>query len=271
MMSLKYGLLSLLLFFVVLLLVFKNYEIWTQPMKWVPEKKAAKKSDEKTERSPIIGGQKEPRSIQSYTLVAEKNIFSPERKEFPLPMVPAGSKKPSARPQVILYGVTIHGDDQYASVVNPGRALKKGEREMMTLKQGEQIGDYKLVRILPDRIKLEASGDSFEVLLYDPAMPKKRRSDVKTAGKKPAAITSTGSVSVPAPAEAPRPTPFPVPSPVPTERPRVPSQEAVSTPPLPVGQTPPPSSPSNIPTVYPGRNRRLPSPPVRTSPQQGGS
>ena len=269
-MSLKYGLLSLLLFFVVLLLIFKNYEIWTQPIEWVPEKKAAKKSDEKSERPPVIGGQKEPSSIQPYTLVAEKNIFSPERKEFPLPMAPAASQKPSARPQVILYGVTILEDRQYASIVNPGRPLKKGEREMITLKQGEQIGEYKLVKILSDRIRLEASGDSFEVLLYDPAMPKKR-SGAKTTSKKPAAITTTGPVSVPAPAEAPKPTPLPFPSPVPTEKPRVPSHEAVSTPPLPVTQTPPPTSPSNTPTVYPGRSRRLPSPPVRTPPQQGGS
>jgi hypothetical protein len=208
-------------------------------------------------------------SIASYVSIAEKNIFSPERKEFPLPIL-AASKKPSGRPPVILYGVTILEDRQYASVVNPGRPLKKGEREMITLKRGEQIGEYQLVEILPDRIRLEASGDSFEVLLYDPAIPKKR-SDTKTAAKKPAAITSTGPAA--SSVEASKPVPLPVLSPVPAEKPRVPSPEAVSPTPSrpPMAPTPPPTSSPNTPTVYPGRSRRVPSPPQRTPVQQGGS
>jgi FKBP-type peptidyl-prolyl cis-trans isomerase len=75
---------------------------------------------------------------------------------------------------VILYGVTIAGDFQAASLVNPGRPLKKGERETMTVKIGEKIGEYKLAKIQPDRITMESNGDSFEVLLYDSRNPKKR-------------------------------------------------------------------------------------------------
>ena len=43
---------------------------------------------------------------------------------------------------------------------------------MMTVKLGDQIGEFKLAKILPDRITMEAAGDSFEVLLYDPRTPK---------------------------------------------------------------------------------------------------
>lgn len=77
------------------------------------------------------------------------------------------------RPQIVLYGVTIFGDYQSASVVNPGRPLRKGERETLTIKIGEKIGEYKLAKVLSDRITLEAEEDTFEVLLYDPKMPKK--------------------------------------------------------------------------------------------------
>jgi hypothetical protein len=267
-MSLKYLVFSILFFFIVIFLGMKNYDTWTHPLEISLEKRGEKKRETRAEVSPVVTGAKDLPSIASYILVAEKNIFSPERKDFPFPM--AVAKKPSARPQVILYGVSILEERQYASIANPGRALKKGEREIMTLKQGEQIGEYKLVEILPDRIRLEASGDSFEVLLYDPAMPK-RRSDTKAAAKKPAAITTTGPVSAPASADGPKPAPFP--SQVPAEKPKVPPQEAVSAPPVPppAAQTSPPSPPSNTPTDYPGRSRRLPYPPPRAPLQQGGS
>ena len=44
----------------------------------------------------------------------------------------------------------------------------------MNLKIGDRVGEYKLVKILPDRIALEAMEDTFEVLLSDPNKPKQR-------------------------------------------------------------------------------------------------
>lgn len=113
-------------------------------------------------------------------------------------------KKPIVRPQVILYGVTIGEGYQSASISNPGRALQRGEREIMTVKIGDRVGEYKLARILPDRIGLEAPEDSFEVLLYDTRNPKKRVF-AKTENK-PATVTSAlpGSAE-PAKPGAPRP------------------------------------------------------------------
>ena len=191
-MSLKHGILSLLLLFFVFLLGIKNYEIWTLPIELGPEKGETKKSGVKIENPPTIVGKKETTPIESYIFIAEKNIFNPERKDFPViappPPVPE-VKKPIVRPQIILYGVTIGGDYQSASVVNPGRPLKKGERELMTLKVGDQIGEYKLAKILPDRIAMEATEDKFEVLLYDAKSPK-QRTYAKTESK-PATVTST--------------------------------------------------------------------------------
>ena len=77
------------------------------------------------------------------------------------------------RPQIVLYGVAIGGDYQSATVVNPGRTLRKEERLTQTLKVGGKIGEYTLAKILPDRITMEGDGDTFEVLLDDSKNPKR--------------------------------------------------------------------------------------------------
>ncbi len=206
-MSFRYGVLCLLLFFVVLLLFLKNYETWTLPIEVLPEKETTKKSGTKIEGSQLVGGQKEPTTPESYILIAEKNIFNPERKDFPIITSPIAElpKKPLVRPKIILYGVTFAGDYQSASIANLNRPVQKGEREIMTLKLGDRIGEYQLTKILPDRIMMETQEDTFEVLLYDPNMPKKRM-PIKTETKPPT-ITSTLPPSTPTPAEAPKPEP----------------------------------------------------------------
>jgi hypothetical protein len=228
-MSLKYGLLSLLALLIVFLLAAENVEVWTGSIEGGAEKVDITRGEKKQEASLILGAQKESPSIKSYIFVAEKNIFSPERKEFPLSAGAAGGKQPLVRPQVILYGVTISDNYRAASIASPGRPLKKGEREMITLKVGDPLGEYKVTQILSDRITLQTEEDSFDVLLYDAATPKKR-TDVKTVTKPPA-VTSTlpgpaPAQPPPAAAEAPKPvaprqpgtgiapTPAPLPRPV---------------------------------------------------------
>ena len=193
-MSLRYGVLCLLTFFIIVLLAFKNYETWTASPEAVTEKASPKKSSAKPEGPQPSGDPKDaksPPSIASYIFVAEKNLFHPDRKEFPViappstpPVVP-----PPVRPQVSLYGVTIVGDYKSASISYPGRPLQKGEREVMTARIGDRIGQFQLVTIFPDRIGLEHPKDSFEVFLYDARTPKKRVV-VKTENK-PAMVTST--------------------------------------------------------------------------------
>ncbi len=203
-MSLRYGILSLLAIVMILFLIFKNYETWTLPMEAIPEKGAVKKSGAKVENPPAItGGQPDSASFQSFIFVAEKNIFRPDRKDFPITPDPAKEKdkKPLVRPQITLYGVMIAGEYKSASVSQLGRVLQKGEREIMTVKLGDQIGGYKLTKILPDRIGLEAPEDNFEVFLYDARVPKKR-TYAKTENK-PATVTSTLSAPAPPPAGAP--------------------------------------------------------------------
>jgi hypothetical protein len=251
-MSLRYGVLCLLLFFVVLLLFLKNYETWTRPIKFIPGKEATKKSGTKIEGSPSIVGQKDPTTIEAYILIAEKNIFNPERKDFPIikPPMAEAPKKPPVRPKIILYGVTVVGEYQAASLANPGRPLQKGERETFTVKLGERIGEYKLAKVSSDRISLEAEGDSFEVLLYDSMMPK-RRTDVRTETKPTTVISTQPIPAAPVPG-----TTLPASSPISTAPAKpVPPKETIA-------PTPPPPGPT-IPTPSrPGRGRTIPNPPA---------
>ena len=206
-MSLKYGVLNFLTFLIIVLLAFENYETWTFPIKAIPENETTGKPQAKFENPPPLGSQKENTSLKSYISIVDKNIFSPERKEFPIP-VATETKKPTTRPQVVLYGVTMAGDYQAASIANPGRPLRKGERETFTVKTGQSLGEYKLAKILSDRITLEANGDSFDVLLYDPKMPKKRM-EMKTESKPKPAVMPGVQPAVATPTQG---APGPIPS-----------------------------------------------------------
>ncbi len=207
-MSLKYGILSVLALGIMLLLAFKNYEVWTQATELFPntQKEETKPAEKKTESLATPEPAKEPLSIQTSLVMAEKNMFNPDRKDFP---IRAEANKPAVRPQILLYGITMLEDYQAASIAHPGRPLRKGERETFTIKLGEKIGEYKVTHISSDRITLEAEEDRFEVLLYDLSKPK-QRIYTKTETK-PATVTST--IPAPTPAlratlpQAPRPTP----------------------------------------------------------------
>jgi hypothetical protein len=129
----------------------------------------------------------------------------------------------------------------------------------MSLKVGDKVGDYKLAKVLPDRIVMEGIEDSFEVLLHDAKAPKKRM-EVRTESK-PAAVTST-LPTVPAP-EAPK-----------TRPPTV----AETAPPAPPAVTTRPIAPTQVPRpVLPSARRRMilgppgagtPATPSTPAPQQ---
>jgi hypothetical protein len=231
-MTQRYGVLCSLLFFIVLILGYENFSIWSLPGGLPGAKKDTGRKGEG--KADLIAGTVAPKEFvprEAFNVIAEKNIFNPDRKEFSSAAAGAAAK-PVTRPQIALYGVVIVGEYESATIVNPGRALQKGERETKTIRVGESVGDYKLAKILPDRIVMEGGEDSFEVLLYDPRSPK-RRLEVRTPAA-PATVTSTSPSATPPgmpqpsppamampsspvpgvtpPAAVPRPvTPFPVP------------------------------------------------------------
>ena len=250
----RYGVLSILLFFIVLILGYENYAIWSSSTPRVAKKEGARRVEGKTDPPPGSASPEEPASREGVKVIAEKNIFNPERTEFSS-QAAASMGKPVTRPQITLSGVVMAGDYQVATIINPGRPLYKGERETKTIRVGEMVGEYKLTKIMPDRIVMEGGEDSFEVLLYDPRSPK-RRVEVKTPTK-PATITSPSppapTPTTPPPAVAPSPgtptSPIPRPAtPIPLPRPTTPTPRASGA--TPEGAYQPPGSPTS-PTTPP--------------------
>jgi len=267
----RYGVFSLFLFFIVLILGYENYQTWSSAGAPGSITQVGKKVDGKTDPPSGAIASREAAPLESFRVIAEKNVFHPERQDFPSQAGAAAPIKPATRPPITLYGVVMVGSYESATIINPGRPLHKGEREAKTLKVGDRVGEYKLAKILPDRIVMQGGEDSFEVLLYDPLSPKKRVA--VTTPSPPAKVTSPvsgptpaeGAPAVPPAAVAPTPgTP-----PVPAARPATP---------VPVPQTaiqPPggayqpqvqPSTPTPSPPVPdPGLWRRRPSSPGGSS------
>ncbi len=203
--SFKYKILSLILFPAVLSIAVMNYETWSRSSisAEAVAQPAAAPANPTNAAAAVPGGEAKPvQPAEAYGIIAEKNIFNPERKDFPAPgHLPAELPKPAVRPQVFLSGVVISDDYQAASVSNPGRVLRKGEREAMTLKLGDKIGEYKLTRIGDDRITMQTAGDSFEVLLYD-RKKVRTRVEANRAPNEPGAKTAQAPAATPAPGEA---------------------------------------------------------------------
>ena len=269
----RYGVASILLFFIVLILGYENYDTWSSSAPLGAKREGARRVEGKAEppSGSALPQAAAPREVVN--VIAEKNIFNPERKEFSS-QAAASAAKPLARPQITLSGVVMAGDYQVATIINPGRPLYKGERETKTIKVGEMVGEYKLTKIMPDRIVMQGGEDSFEVLLYDPRSPK-RRVEARTPVT-PATVTSPGPAAAPSktspPVVAPSPgTPAAPPprsvTPVPLPRPATPSprasgatpETAYQSPGSPASPTTPPSVPD--PGVWRGRRPATPAQP----------
>lgn len=238
----KYAILNFFLILIIAFLVMENYREWTKPS---PAAKENILSKQKTAPLPVVPAsdtaKKEMPAPASFKSVSDKNIFSPDRKEFPIPLVTEAKKAPPVRPNVQLFGVAVGEGFKSALISNPTR--RPNERETMSVREGDRVGEYKVARIVDDRLTLESSGDSFDVLLYDPSKQKRRP-----------VVTPAGSgTATPMPASTPVP-PRPYTPPGPTS-PAASPPPAVMTPPINPGAVP-------RPVIRP--QRRIPSPPAPT-------
>jgi type II secretory pathway component PulC len=108
-----------------------------------------------------------------YTVIAEQNLFHPERKIPPEKKAEA----PLPKPEFVLYGTLITGDlavayldDKKApQVTTPGR----GKRQT-ALKKGESLSGYVLKEIQADRVTMTRGEETLMVNLNDPQNPKAR-------------------------------------------------------------------------------------------------
>jgi hypothetical protein len=154
-------------------------------------------------------GAKEPR----YQVIADRNLFSPERKAWQLPLEAreAASAAPVARGDVVLYGTYLSDARRYAII---GFSLTAGKSKRYVLAEGEAPKDdqgrplaYQVEAIGPDSIVLkDRSGTAYTVGLY----VNKRSSPTQTVNTTPAQAppppTPAAQTAAPASTPAAEPT-----------------------------------------------------------------
>jgi len=157
-----------------------------------------------------IGEQKEEKAIQTqspstveYTMIAEENLFHPERK------IPVEKKeeKPLPKPDFVLYGTLITDDislayleDLKAPQSTPGR----GKRQT-ALRKGDTMSGYTLKEVEAEKIVMVRGEDKMIVALNDPSRSKDRKesavttaslqSQEKAPASQPAGVASARIVS----------------------------------------------------------------------------
>jgi hypothetical protein len=184
--------------------------------------------------------------MKDYAVVAEQNLFHPERRN------PADSKDEALqKPDVILYGTLItdsvkvaYLEDKKSPYSTPGR----GPRQMM-LRKGDKLSGYTLQEVEETQITLVKGGDKIVVRLES---PDKRKSGEATA--KPA----TGRPAV----DRPPPPPSIMPAAPPATSPR----PSVAPPAYPTAPSPSARPPATGPYYPPARDPRIP---VQPSPRGG--
>jgi hypothetical protein len=159
-------------------------------------------------------GQSPPPS--EYTLVAEQNVFHPERK---IPPETIDEKdKEKQKPEIVLYGTLIADGMRLAYLEDrksPQSTAGRGNRQTVA-KQGEMVSGYLLKSIEADRIVLVRGQEQIIALVNDP-----QKRTQKAAPNQPGGGTSTPS------------RPVAVSSVVSSERANLPFTTSQASPPLP--------------------------------------
>ena len=109
-----------------------------------------------------------------YMVIAEQNLFHPERK---IPVeVKDKEAQPLPKPDFVLYGTLISGDTKIAYMEDkksphstPGR-----EKRQTPLKQGEAMSGFTLKELSEDRVIMARGEERLTVYLVDPQKPKER-------------------------------------------------------------------------------------------------
>jgi len=97
--------------------------------------------------------------LTSYSVVATRNLFNPNRSETVSQTAP-----PAAKP--ILYGVVINGDTRLAYIEDPVTKRVVGYRI------GDALAGGQLEQIETDRVIIKGSAGPLELVLRDPNKPK---------------------------------------------------------------------------------------------------
>jgi len=109
----------------------------------------------------------------SAPIMVERNLFAQDRKpptDEPAPASPRGNSPGLSAKAIQLDGVFMHGDTKEALLrvkgQMPGRNKEKGQSPYVTVREGEKIADYQVVKIESRSVSLEKDGQIVVVNLF---------------------------------------------------------------------------------------------------------
>jgi hypothetical protein len=133
-----------------------------------------------------------------YTVIAEENLFHPERKIPPEKKAEA----PLPKPEFVLYGTLVTSDLGVAYLEDkkapPVTTAGRGKRQT-ALKKGEALSGFTLKEVQADRVTMIRGEETLVVSLNDPQNPKTREGVPEPA--KPGAVPKPGAAA-PSPSPA---------------------------------------------------------------------
>jgi hypothetical protein len=210
-----------------------------------------KKPAEKTPSEPLKAQNPSP---MDYVVIADENLFHPERR------IPPEKKDEAAlpKPEFVLFGTLLtpqltmaYLEDKKAPVTTPGR----GKRQT-ALKKGESLSGFTLKEILADKVVMTRGEETLTVLLNDTQSPKTREAaGTPSPQTQIPGVPGTGSSSPAAAGQPPT-------QPVPGRQGAFPAAglpTSPSTTPPGVGPTPQSSATSGITPVTPSVSQPFPS------------
>jgi hypothetical protein len=177
-----------------------SFDVWSKGDEIIPEVRTGKNQEKPLPGKVIIERTMPPDS--TYSIVAEKNLFSSNRSEFIPEKEKAGPLKISEK-MIFLRGIVVMGGQKKALISNPEAEPAAGKKSVAKDKWvalGDTLGNFSVADIQQDRIILAEGANRHEILLYDKNKPARQ----VVAAQKPAepTIVATGSTAPAAAAAA---------------------------------------------------------------------
>jgi type II secretory pathway component PulC len=172
----------------------------------IPKKQSAAKEEKPA--------QSQTSNPTDYTIIADQNLFHPERK------IPPEKKQEVAqpKPEFVLYGTMITDNMSFAYLEDkksPRSTPGRGKRQT-ALKQGEAMSGYTLKEVAHDKVTMVKGEETLTLKVIDSSIKKDRE----------AVSTPVASSTSPAPATQVQPTPGAQPQ-RPAQQPSVPAGQAM--------------------------------------------
>ncbi|MGE0083279.1 MAG: type II secretion system protein N [Desulfococcaceae bacterium] len=200
----KIWLMNIVLAVCIVFMGVNAWQVWTGE---VPEQKVPAKTEVPAAVPAQKGAEKQKLPENEYSVIAEKNLFDPARKEAKPEEVTAAApdeKKPDApRQNIALYGVILMKDYQKALI----RTAETDSGKDRWVKVGETVGTMTVSAIEKGRIVLTEGDEILEISLHE---GKKRGAGSQSLAKNdaPNIINISASADEPpkaSPAETPKP------------------------------------------------------------------